>query len=363
MGTQGSIIFGRVGQGSWTLISLGNDKHILVDVYQEEGTDEDPRFDGLDYLLEVLPEVDGKPFLDVLIVTHSHTDHISGFPDLLEEVTIGEIWYPDYNRYESEEDDPGEAYKAFHQEIERRKSLRPNEGEQDTRGSGDRELALTAGMTFNEIGGEGPVDGFEAKVLAPFLKDEEDPDNDIHAMNVVTRIEVAGVKLLFAGDSEREQWEDRIMPKFGDEAEEWINSDVLLTAHHGSYRFFGKTAEEAREEPFVEGLEAIDPQWIIVSSASKAPQRHVPDSDPPHAAAVRNYNKFLRGKRRARENEDLLLYTCDGNIKVDLKTKPEIDPAWEPADQEVARAAAMAGGAGEFSPRKHTSRHAPNRFA
>lgn len=363
METKGSVIFGRVGQGNWCLTSLGDGKHILVDVHQEEGTDEEPRFDGLDYLLEVLPKRDGRPYLDVLIITHGHDDHISGFPELLEEVTIGEIWYPDFDRYEQEDGDPGEAYESLHKELKRRKALRPNDGEQDTRQPGDRELALTAGMVLNEMGGEGSVDGFEAKVLAPFLKDEDDPDSDIHTMNAVIRIEVSGVTFLFTGDSEREQWEDRIMPKFGDEAEDWIKSSFLLTSHHCSNGFFGTSPEEARERPYLEGLKAIDPEEIIVSSASKAPKRHVPDSDPPHAAAAKNYNEYLKDKRGAGDEEDFLFYTCDGNIKVDLKEQPVMNPAWEPPKREASAAIAAGAVAGGFSPRKHTSKHAPNRFA
>ena len=363
MGAQGELIFAQAGQGNWCLVSLGNGKHILVDVHQEEGTDEEPRFEGLDYLLEVLPKRDGRPYLDVLIITHGHDDHISGFPELLEEVSIGEIWYPDFDRYESEDDDPGEVYEALHEELERRKALRPNDGEQDTRQPGDRELALTAGMVLNEMGGEGSVDGFEAKVLAPSIKDEDDPDSDIHTMNVVIRIEVAGVRFMFAGDSEREHWESRIIPEFGDEADDWIKSDILLSAHHASNGFFGATPEEAREQPYLDGLEAIDPYWIIVSSESRAPKRHVPDSDPPHAAAAKNYNKFLRSKRGAQDDDDLLLYTCDGNIKVDLKEQPVMNPAWEPPKREASAAIAAGAVAGEFSPRKHTSKHASNRFA
>ncbi|NLI17473.1 MAG: MBL fold metallo-hydrolase, partial [Actinomycetales bacterium] len=46
---------------------------------------------------------DGVPRLDVVVATHRHADHVSGFAvDDWEEVEVGEVWLP----YVADDDDP-----------------------------------------------------------------------------------------------------------------------------------------------------------------------------------------------------------------------------------------------------------------
>jgi hypothetical protein len=66
-----------------------------VDIQHLEAAedDDDPRCAVIDRLIEVLPKRNGKPYLAVFALTHADEDHCCGFAELLERVTIGELWH------------------------------------------------------------------------------------------------------------------------------------------------------------------------------------------------------------------------------------------------------------------------------
>lgn len=85
----------RVGFGDSFLLRLGKGdgaKHVLIDFGVHPGGD-------LGVMGEVLKKIQDETHgkLDLLVVTHAHKDHVSGFgkfPDEFAEFTIGALWMP-----------------------------------------------------------------------------------------------------------------------------------------------------------------------------------------------------------------------------------------------------------------------------
>lgn len=90
-----------VGSGdSLTLLTgeEGDGAEVIVQVdlnHLSAGDDDDnPHVAIVSQLVEILPEVDGRPYLAVFVLTHPDQDHCRGFKTLLEDenVLIGELW-------------------------------------------------------------------------------------------------------------------------------------------------------------------------------------------------------------------------------------------------------------------------------
>lgn len=357
------VAYLKVGQGNCTLIGLGEGRHLLVDAYGRDDAADAGLFQVVPFLLGQLPQKDDQPFLDALLVTHGHQDHIAAFPAIMNSgILIGEIWYPDFDRFEHEDADPGEEYEALYKEIGRRRKLRSgNFLDGDDRKPGDRERPVFTGNVLNSINGD-IVPDFFARILSPFKVDEQDPDSKIHDVSVVCHIALAGQSFMFAGDTDRPLWEGDddvsppygIVPRYGDKAATWLKAWFLLASHHGSEKFFDLDHETARDNPYLEHLQLIDPAYVVISSEKKAPERHVPNADPPHPAAIKHYE--------GRVGSGKVLYTCEGNIFVWKDGEGwKLDANWTPPepDDDSSKGTKPKG---EFSPRRTTSQHAPGRF-
>src|SRR5215471_8279727 len=85
----------RVGFGDCFLVTLpladnGEFRHVLVDC----GVHTKGNIGTLDEVIDNIGEVTGKK-LAVVVATHAHQDHISGFdPDKFGKFEIGEVWLP-----------------------------------------------------------------------------------------------------------------------------------------------------------------------------------------------------------------------------------------------------------------------------
>jgi beta-lactamase superfamily II metal-dependent hydrolase len=88
------IMFWPVGTGDSTTIVIDDDHVIQVDLHDMAQADLDGAvvMPVVDELAACLPKRDGRPYLAVFVLTHADQDHCRGFADLLEAVTIGELW-------------------------------------------------------------------------------------------------------------------------------------------------------------------------------------------------------------------------------------------------------------------------------
>lgn len=82
----------RVGMGDCFLVTFPGKKHILIDC----GVHAQSKFKGLSEAVAAIEkETGGK--LDVVVATHAHADHISGFgteAETFERFEVGQVWLP-----------------------------------------------------------------------------------------------------------------------------------------------------------------------------------------------------------------------------------------------------------------------------
>ena len=120
------VVFWPVGTGDSSTVVVSEDVLVQVDLNDRDKADDEtnPEVPVVDLLIEALPKgEDGKPFLAAFVLTHADKDHCSGFADLLENTTIGELWATPRMWRELRDDPDAELCddaKAFHDEVIRR---------------------------------------------------------------------------------------------------------------------------------------------------------------------------------------------------------------------------------------------------
>lgn len=313
-----ALIFWPVGCGDSTTIVVDRDDDVIlqVDLHHvgDSEDEDDSRVPIVDELVELLPERDGKPYLAAFGATHLDKDHIQGFADLLDRVTIGDLWFTPRVLWVQDQDELCEDAKAFVDEAERRIKKVKNQGEV---GSGDRiriigfsdaleehsdiykdlpEGAVTTpGSEFHSIDGEDRSEHFRAFVHAPFKDDAEAERNHTSfGLQVTITNDSDTIRTLLLGDLSYPTVK-RIFDVSNDDDVAW---DVFLSPHHCSKsvmygRDNGET-EDTLKRPLLDKIEAAGgaAPYIIASSIE------IPDSDevgdnPPHAEAAKRYRELV----------------------------------------------------------------------
>src|SRR5581483_11302937 len=100
---------------------------------------------------------DGRPYLSVFLLTHPDQDHCRGFADLLDRVTIGELWFTP-RVFREAKGDLCEDAVAFRNEAHRRVTAC---------GGADSVLSVPAGdrvrvVGYDELFEEDPYDQLPA---------------------------------------------------------------------------------------------------------------------------------------------------------------------------------------------------------
>ena len=256
------VVFLDVGQGDCTLIALPNGDYMLVDVYRCPGQG---TVDVFKVLRDLLPQgASGKPLLHYLVITHAHDDHIWGIGDLAEELEVGELWVPQYGTKKQ----LSENYEAFEQVVE-------NQPE-------DRRVWQKGSRSpVAELGEDGEV---SVRCFSPpgYVEVEETLDEDearkvVHENCGVYRLTFEGVSIMLTGDSNLPAWQ-RIVGYYEGRTDEddlsVLASQVVHASHHGS-RTFVKDSKD--DEPWLEALEAMDPQDVVISVGAENRHEHPHD--------------------------------------------------------------------------------------
>jgi competence protein ComEC len=214
------VRFLDVGQGDATLL-VHPEAVVLIDTGRHQASD-------------VVPAVRaaGVDTLDLVIVTHPHADHLGQFDQVLDQLTVHEVWWS---------------------------------GSTTTTQTFDRALAA---LERSDAAYEEPRAG-DTAVLGPLELEVVNPPAgtglaDLHDANLALRVTFGAVRLLFTGDAEAAT-EARMVSR----SAATLDADILQLGHHGS--------ATSTTGGF---LAAVDPAVAIYSASTTNPYGH------PHAEVL-----------------------------------------------------------------------------
>lgn len=230
------VFFLNVGQGDATLIRTPSGKNILVDSGPDRAI--------LTELKESLPFFNNQ--LDYVFLTHFDKDHSEGFIHVLKKYSAKQVFITGIfkNDYLS---------RAFFKLVR------------------EKNIQLILADEKSDIILE---DGIGIDILFPFKQDIKLVDQTDN-YSLVAKIIYGKNEIIFTGDAEN-KIEEKLLKNGVN-----LDADILKVGHHGS--------KTSTSEDF---LEAVTPQYAIISVGKNNPYRH------PHESVLKklqNYNaKILR---------------------------------------------------------------------
>jgi hypothetical protein len=312
------LIFWPVGCGDSTTLVVDRDEEVIVQIDLHHVADsedpEDTRMPIVDELIALLPKRNGEPYLAAFGATHLDKDHIQGFADLLDEVTIGDLWFTPRVLWAQDQDELCEDAKAFVKEAKRRIEKMKAQG---SVGSGDRIRIIgfsdaleehsdiykdlpegsvtTPGSEFHSIDGQDRSEVFRAFVHAPFKQDAEAERNHTSfGLQVTLTRGNETLRTMLLGDLSYPTVK-RIFEQSEADDLAW---DVFLAPHHCSKavmygRDEGET-EDTLKRPLLDAIEdAAGENPYIVASSTEIPDADQPGDNPPHADAAKRYRELV----------------------------------------------------------------------
>lgn len=250
-----TVAFLDVGQGDATLITMSDQKQILIDTSAESIITRK--------LSSQMNYFDKS--IDLVISTHADQDHIGGLPDVIKKFQI------DGHIYNFIDENSG-LVKEINTLSEKHKINQINLH------AGDR-------IILNETG------NFYIDILWPTDKiTNKDKNNN----SIVTKIVLGDISFMLTGDVGVEV-EKTLLTEFG----ESLKSQVLKLGHHGS-----KTSTSP------EFLEMVQPQFAIISAGKDNRYGH------PHQEVMDNLEKYTQSinEKEKRPNEGWILNTFDNAV-------------------------------------------------
>ena len=207
------VSFLDVGEGDAILIQKGS-QQILID--------------GGPSPQAICLEMDSRmPFwdrtIDLLVLTHPHSDHLAGLVEVLQRYRVGQVLYPDLD-YDSP------VYDEWRRLIEEK-------GIEGTIARAGQQIDLGQGATM--------------QVLSPPETLMTDTESDVDSNSVVLRLSLGNVSFLFAADTMKEV-EQELISKRAD-----LTSTLLKVAHHG-----------ADTSTTAEFLAVVNPRVAVISAGA-----------------------------------------------------------------------------------------------
>lgn len=263
------IHFIDVGQGSATLLEQDG-AFCLIDA----GTANSAQ-DLIGYLQEA-----GVKTLDLLVMTHPHSDHIGGMVKVLENFDVSQVILPDFSK-----GPPPDTYTAL------------------------RTLELLDVQGVPDVTAR-PGDAYKLGSGTLTVVDTGVPSEDYNDISVITLFEAPGVRCLTPGDAERAQWNAML------DANAVPRVDIYNAAHHGA-----GNANRA------DVLAALRPHAVVVSCGKDNSYGH------PHDEALKSFASVGAQLYRTDESGSVIAYVNkDGALKW---TKTQDNPETNAAHSEV----------------------------
>lgn len=199
------IAFFDVGQGDSALIGC-NGKYVLIDAGEN---------DQGNILLRYIDKLKVKK-IDVMILTHPHSDHIGGADVIIENIDVGKVYMPDVVS-------PTLSFESVIDAM------------------GEKDIAIKIPNVSDVLDMQGMIITF----LHPPHSKEFENMNDV---SIVVKVQNSFGSALFTGDAESAA-ENDILASGAD-----ITADVLKAGHHGS-----------STSTSFEFLNAVSPSYAIIS--------------------------------------------------------------------------------------------------
>ena len=227
-----SVNYLDIGQGDAVYILTDSGQDILIDGGPDQA------------LAGVLPKVmnSGDHYIDMVILTHPHADHVSGLLWVLEHYQIGEILLIQVD-YQSQ------VYKKF-LELIKEKSIKTAMVDGFHRYNFDQDTYL--------------------EILGPSQNHIEQVHSDVNHTSISSKFVDGKNKFFFGGDIEKED-EDELIEIYGHKLE----ADVMMAPHHGSHT-----------SSTLELIQAVSPQYTVISSGQGNKYGH------PHRDVLDRYMKL-----------------------------------------------------------------------
>jgi len=210
------VYFLNVGQGDAIYIRTPEEQDILIDG--------GPDASVLSELGKVMPFWDRQ--IDVMVLTHPHSDHVAGLVEVLRRFEVKQIYYtgvlhtaPDYLAWLTEIKNKNVSMNIVHDFFE---------------------LKLS--------------DEIKLQFLYPTVSLVNKKMTELNNSSIVTRLVDGDTEFLFTGDAEAEVEEALLKKYCALEQPCALASDVLKVGHHGS-----------TSSSLEEFLKAVDPRYAVIS--------------------------------------------------------------------------------------------------
>ena len=305
------IFVPNTGQGDCTFIKFPNGKNMLVDINK---TDVD--VDIIEFLRTKIPKKKHDDIdktcrrLNCFVNTHPHEDHLKGVADLnTDEFYIDIIWESGHRLYVPA--DQKDEYKHYYDFLALVAKLKRRNAVTKLRARRAPKTYIGSTMVY-------------AFAPSSYVVDSKSRE-DIHNQCAVLRIEYMGNSILLTGDSNRDSWENRIVPQYSDDKiengkrmENLLKSTVLHASHHGSKYFFVKPNDD--KDKYKRAMDKINPSFTVISVGAGNKHGH------PHRIAMNIYRDKTRyGRVWTTKDNKSMYFAFKNDGKVEYKKDLDYD--------------------------------------
>lgn len=245
-----------IGQADSIYIKQG-EKSMLIDCGE---------YDSAEKILDRLSLLDVKK-LDVLVLTHPHSDHIGGAKKIIENVCVDRIYMPNVSS-------PTITFDKLLDCISR------------------NEIKVFQALSGTEI----PFADANITILSP---EPDHASDNLNTYSAVVFLKYNDIKMLFCADAEKEN-EDMILSSGYD-----IQCDFIKIGHHGS--------RDSSSEDFVS---AADPVWAVATTVYDS------DDDLPKKEVLDRWKSGGANVLCTHSCGDIYAVVCDGELSVYTEHSP-----------------------------------------
>lgn len=326
----------NVGQGSSSVVFIADRGSYLVLLVD---TNKDAKSGAINVPAMMKDLLDGDS-LYAFVNTHPHDDHICDVKELSDAITIKNVWHSGHI--------PSKKHGSKFQDL---KTLIDK-----VKRAGGEERILQGSRAQVQIGDA----KYHALSPAEYVTDEvneEEADvryRRIHEQCAVIKFGDGRTWHMNPGDADWVAFSEHITRYH----KERLGAYVLAASHHGSRTFFRETEDE---DPYMDGLDAINPTYVVVSAPAQEDSRF----EHPHDDAMELYEEKVGAENVFHTGKDGFSFIFDiykdGSISAPQDDAGKLTETYKHGDEDGDDEPAEGG----YTPRTEQSNLGgkPRRFA